>query len=164
MDKLKQKWQELQPRERMLLSIGTLFIIVLLFYYGIVSPLNQAANQAKSTYIYQQNLVNWMRPRVQAISSNHTAQTPSQTLSQNELLPTIDSRLKSTTFARSVEQVTQDGNNNVRITFKAVPFDDLLTWLITQWQTSRIAVSDIDVQKGKKQGLTDVNLTLTLSQ
>ena len=163
MDKLKQKWRSLQQREKTLLILCAIFISVLLLFYTLFNPLNQAASNAQSDYTYQQNLMTWMQPRVRALQGIKTPQSTVQVLSQAELLPTIDSRLKTTTFASTVQQVTQANSNGVRITFKNVPFDDLLTWLISQWQTSRITVSDIDVQKGNKVGLTDVNLTLMLA-
>lgn len=164
MDKLKQKWHSLEQREQYLLLAGAGFIVILLFFYVLFSPLNQAASNAKSDYAYQHSLLTWMQPRVRAMQGIKTPQSTVKTLGQSELLPTIDNRLKTTTFANTVQQVTQANNNDVRVTFKNVPFDDLLTWLISQWQTSRITVSDIDVQKTNKIGMTNVNLTLMLSR
>ena len=164
MDKLKHKWHSLQPRERYILLIGAVFIALLLFYSLVFNPLNLAASNARSNYAEQQALFTWMQPRVLVLQGNQPPHTPLQALSQSELLPTIDSRLKTTTFASTVQQVTQANSSDVRVMFKDVPFDDLLTWLISQWQTSRITVDEIDVQKGQKVGLTDVNLTLMLGR
>jgi type II secretory pathway component PulM len=163
MDELKQKWQSLNQREQWIVKIAAVFIGILLIYYLIVAPLSDATSTVQAELAYQRDLLSWIEPRVNALQGQAASgQSATQNITQAELLPTIDSRLKNTEFANTVEQVTQTNTNDVRITFKDVPFDALMDWLETQWKTSRITVDTIDVQKGDKLGLTNINLTLRL--
>lgn len=160
--KLQQRWQGVSKRERLYLKIAGVFVVLLLINYMIYTPLSNAVSNIKTEFSYQQDLVQWMQPRVQTLRGNQSKQQV-QAVSAGELLPTIDNRLKSASFARTAEQVTQTNDNQVRVNFTDVPFDQLLSWLVTQWQTSRITVISIDAEKGSKEGLANVNLVLGIS-
>ena len=161
-EKIKSKWQHLQVRERFYLSIACVFIVLVLLYYILIAPLNNSVQNLQQQVTTAQNLVTWMQPRVKALGGVNVSGSQIQTITANELLPIIDGRLKQSSFAASVDSVSQTNTNDVRITFKKVPFDELLNWLVTQWRTSHIMVSGMDVQKGEKIGMAKVTLTLTV--
>lgn len=163
MDNLKAKWQSLSQRERLYVSVAVILVAILVVYYWLITPLNTAVDNARSQLQYQQSLLTWMQPRVQSLQQQQRGGTQTQAVSASELLPTIDQRLKAATFASNVDSVTQNNASDVRITFKEVPFDELMSWLATQWQVSRIKVSALDVTKGSKPGLVEVNLVLNSS-
>ena len=160
--KIKTKWQELSTREQFYLGGVVVFIVIIILYYALFAPLSNHVYRLQQQVGYQQTLLDWMRPRVAVLHNTATTSEPIQIVSENELLPTIDLRLKQSLFAAAVDEISQTTNNEVRITFKQVPFDELMAWLATQWRTSRIGVSDIDVQKGEKVGMAKVALTLTV--
>ena len=161
LEKLKTKWQSLNARERLYIKIGSIFIVLLIIYSGLISPLNNRINNLQQQIKSQRGLALWMQPRVKALrgKTGNTAQI--QTISASELLPTIDTRVKQSALGATVEEISQTNSGSVRITFKSVPFDQLMAWLIKQWETSHIAVSELDVQKGEKLGLVRAALTLT---
>lgn len=163
MDSLKQKWQSLSRREKNILKIGALFIIFVLMYFFLYLPFSNAFSTVQGQYQYQRDLLAWMQPRVQVLQQQTRATTTAQTINQNELLPTIDQQLKDSSFANSVKQLTQDSDSTVRVTLTTVPFDQLMDWLVQQWQSYRITVNSISVQRGSKSGLADVNLVLALA-
>ena len=159
-EKIKRKWQSLQARERFYLSVACVFIALVLLYYILIAPLNDSVQSLRQQVTTAQDLATWMQPRVKALRGVSVSSSQLQTIAENELLPIIDSRLKQSSFAASVDSVSQTNTNDVRITFKKIPFDELLNWLVTQWRTSHIMVSSMDVQKGEKLGMAKVTLTL----
>ncbi len=161
LEKLKTKWQSLNARERFYLKIGSIFIILVLIYSVLISPLNSSIDNLQQQIKLQHRLALWMQPRVKALRGKTDHIQRIQKINASELLPTIDTRLKQATFVAMVEEISQTNSGSVRITFKSVPFDDLMAWLIKQWKTSHVAVSQLDVQKGEKPGLVKATLTLT---
>jgi len=155
------KWRNFNPRERIYLGIAAIFIVIAIFYYVLISPLTSGVQRLQQQMKYQQDLVQWMQPRVAVLRGSTTSSRQISAIASSELLPIVDTRLKQSSFAGAVGEVSQTNGNNVHITFKQVPFDELMAWLVTQWQTSRIGVTDIDVQKGDKVGMAKVALTLT---
>ena len=162
MDKFLEKWQSLSTREQLYVKLGSIFVAFLIIYYGLVSPLSSSVTSLRQQTLYQQSLVVWMKPRVQALQRTTGSKTSFQAVSQTELLPTIDKRLKNSAFAGAVDEINQTSSNGVRVSFKEVPFDELMAWLAQQWQSSHIMVSDIDVQKGEKVGIAKVSVTLSI--
>ena len=160
-EKLKIKWQSLNIRERFYLKLGSIFIVLVIIYYGLISPLNNSIDNLQQQITAQRSLALWMQPRVKALRGEMGHAQQIQPISAGELLPTVDTRLKQTSFASMVTEISQTNNGSVRITFKSVPFDDLMSWLIKQWKTSHLAVSELDVEKGEKAGLVKATLTVT---
>jgi type II secretory pathway component PulM len=163
MDKLKAKWTSLTRRERLLVSIGSIAVLILLVYYLLLAPLLTAVDNVKMQSTAQQNLLVWMQPRVGLLQSRSSSTSAGQAITASELLPTVDARLKQSDFAGSVGEISQTSTSGVRVALTNVPFDELMTWLTSQWQRSRIQVGDIDVQKTNKVGIVDVTLTLVVS-
>jgi general secretion pathway protein M len=161
MDKLREKWLSLNPRERLYVSVAGIVVLVAVVYFWLINPLNNAVATTQSQLAYQQDLLTWMQPRVQSLRGQQKSGQQAVPISTTELLPTIDQRLKNAAFASNIDSVTQNNANDVRITLKDVPFDELLNWLATQWQTSHINVTALDVQRGSKLGLVDANVVLT---
>lgn len=162
-EKFKGKWQSLNARERFYLKIGSIFIVLIIIYYGLILPLNDSIDNLQQQISTQRSLALWMQPRVKALRTEVGHAQQIQTIASSELLPEIDTRLKQSSLSSMVEEISQTDSDSVRVTFKSVPFDNLATWLVKQWKTSHIAVTEFDAQKGEKAGLVKVTLTLTIA-
>jgi general secretion pathway protein M len=164
MNRFRLWWEARAAREQVMLAIGAMIGTVLIIYVGIIAPLNSTVSDLQAAVKQQQTLVQWLSPRV-AVLQRLAGQTGiTQPVTTANLLATIDTRLKQSEFARSVTEISQSDANSVRVSFNAVSFDDLMLWLAQQWQQSRIAVVQIDVQKTKDIGVAKVIVTLGIPQ
>ena len=163
MDKLKQKWQSLQAREQLYLKIMAVFIVVLVGYYFLVAPLSQGVATMKQQLSTQQSLFSWMQPRVLALKSQSTPSLAAvDTIAKDNLLSVIDTRLKQSDIATYVGEINQTANDEVRVSFESVPFDELMSWLLQQQKRSAIKVADADIEKATKAGMVKAIITLTV--
>jgi len=162
MNKFRLWWDARATREQLYLVVGGVIALFLIIYLGIISPINSTVANLQTTVQQQQSLAQWLTPRVPVLQRLIGSSSVAQPVTATNLLATVDTRLKQTQFARSVTEISQSDASSVRITFNAVPFDDLLQWLAQQWQQSRIAVTQIDVQKSGDAGLAKVVVTLSI--
>lgn len=162
MNKFRLWWDARSTREQLYLVIGGIVALFLILYLGLIAPINSAVVYLQTTVQRQQALVQWLMPRVPVLQRLTSSSSVAQPVTATNLLATVDTRLKQTQFARSVTEISQSDASSVRVTLNAVPFDDLLQWLAQQWQQSRIAVSQIDVQKTGDAGLAKVVVTLSI--
>ena len=159
MDNLKQKWAQLSRREQLYVGVGGILFLAFLLYSFLVSPLMASVMNLKQEYTTQHNLVDWMTPRVAALAQMKTA-APIQVVNAANLLSTVDAQLKQSSLARNVSEISQTNINQVRVSLKDVSFDDLMSWLVQQWQQSQIQVSDFVAQKTDKPGMVTVTMVL----
>jgi general secretion pathway protein M len=162
MGNLKEKWQNLSAREQVYIVIAGILLIVTILYYGVISPLLNGVDDVKQRLHAQQTLSTWMTPRVAALSRISNT-TPSHPVTAANLLATVDTQLKQSNFAGAIGEISQTNTNQVHVTLKEVAFDDLMAWLVQQWQQSQIQISDFDAQKTDKPGMVSVTMTLMVN-
>ena len=156
-------WLEnLSQRERMLVLGGGAVAIVLLFYFLVWSPFTNAINDKKVTLQTTQSLLAWMKPATQRVLQLRQTQTKTQKVDAGSLLTTIDGSLKKSALARFPAQIDQTDNNKVRVQFKSVSFDDLVTWLMQIDKRYHIAVQQINVVDTAAIGIVQAQITLGL--
>lgn len=156
---LKEKWQNLSDRERLSVSVVGILLAIMVVYYGIINPLASAVDSVKQQVNVQQTLAAWMAPRVAALTQLKIS-APTQVILPANLLATVDTQLKQSAMAGAVTQISQTNVNQVQVTLKEVPFDELMTWLVQQWQQSQIQVSDFSAEKTDKPGMVTVTMIL----
>lgn len=159
-NKLTAWWQDLAARERGYLTILGLFLLVIIIYYAIYTPLNDSISDLQSQINYQQQIIQTIKPHVQQIKALQTSGKQNNAVSASNLLSTVDSNLKSTGLSIYASEVSQTNDNGVQIKFTNVPFDRTVTWLVKLWQQYHIQVTRIDSQRSKTIG--NVNMLLTL--
>jgi len=70
---MKNWWQQLEERERLLVSVMTPLLLVALFFWGLWQPLHQHLDEARLSVQSQKKLLNWTRQsvvRVQAAAGS----------------------------------------------------------------------------------------------
>jgi general secretion pathway protein M len=159
MNKLKEKWEDLSPRERIYLTLTGVFLILIFGYYGIIAPLLNSVADLQQKMTAQENLAAWMEPRV-AVLKTYSNQESVTSISPANLLTTVDTQLKQSEFARAVTEISQANATQVRVTLKDVPFDTLMAWLVQIWQKNQIQVVDFDAQKTDKPGIVTATMVL----
>jgi type II secretory pathway component PulM len=160
MNKLLLWWDARSVREQLYLAVGTVIAVFLIIYLALIAPINSAVSNLQIQVQQQQALAQWLTPRVPVLQRLSAKSVTAQPVTAANLLATVDTRLKQSQFAKSVAEISQSDASSVRITLNAVPFDDLLLWLAQQWQQSRIAVQQIDVQRSGDAGLAKVTVLL----
>ena len=160
MNKLRLWWDARSVREQLYVALGAVIAVFLIIYLAVISPINSAVADLQIQVQQQQALAQWLAPRVPVLQRLAGKSGTVQPITATNLLATVDTRLKQSQFAKSVTEISQSDASSVRVSFNAVPFDDLMLWLAQQWQQSRIAVQQIDVQKTGDAGLAKVIVTL----
>ncbi|MSP53359.1 MAG: type II secretion system protein M [Gammaproteobacteria bacterium] len=163
MNKLRLWWDARAVREQLYLALGAIIAVFLIIYLVVISPINSAVTNLKIQVRQQQALAQWLTPRVPLLQGLSAKSGVVQPVTSTNLLATVDMRLKQSQFANSVTEISQSDASSVRVSFNSVSFDDLMLWLAQQWQQSRIAVVQIDVQKTGDAGLAKVVLILATS-
>lgn len=153
-------WQRLSIREKWMIIIGGIFVVIIFAYVFIWSPLSSNVNNLQTTNTEQRQLLNWMQHANRQIQQLKAAGFTEKPASTEALLVIAEKTLAEKKLSQYLNQVQQPSDNQLVLTFKTVPFDKLIAWLEFIWRQYSINVTQISVEKTNTPGLVEAKLTL----
>jgi type II secretory pathway component PulM len=156
---VKEKWSSLSKRDKFMLIIGITFFSCYLIYLFVLAPLDDAISQLTTETKYQHELLHFMK-NAQKIRQTHKKK-PIKQVEQNQLLSVISASLKRANIEQFPHQLQQTANGKVRLTFKAIPFDLLFTWMILTWEKNALELDKFNATKIQNQGYVSTELLLS---
>lgn len=146
-------WNERTFREKWILQCGLVFVLFILIYSLIWSPLHHKNETLRSTIDAQQALLVWMEKNTDLVKqsrihNNHKNNT-------KEIFTIIEGIFKNTTIVRLSQ-------SQVSVTFKDMPFDELMRKLLLVHNDFNIQVTEIQINITDKPGIIEGKVILSL--
>lgn len=161
MQQLKDKFNSLKPRERMIVLGGAILVLVVAIYVLALAPLYGAVNAQAKRVAQKEGDLAWLRSvagEVQMLS----AAAPSRPGPSNEsLVVLIDRAARECGLASSLTGQTPNGERGIRVRLEAAEFDKLMVCLGTLQQVHSVDVESATIDRTAKPGLVNANLVLT---
>lgn len=120
---------ELEPRERFMVSLAAVFVIFAIFYFGFWKPVILGKERLVNSVDMQQRVLTQLQQlkgRVTAPSGNQPSQSPNRTQS---LVVVVDTTLRANGLYQSLKRSQPTGTNGIRVELENVAFDQLVVWL-----------------------------------
>lgn len=148
---------QLQPRERRLVSVAAVVLAVFLPYTLIWSPLANRAETLQDQVAKQSEQLQWMRSAVQEIRQ---LKGSSGALSSGKpLLSQIEQTASRSRLRETIRKIQPEGERGARIWMDNAAFDDVLLWL-DQLHKQGIDVVDMSVERQAEPGRANIRLLL----
>ncbi len=119
-------WQNLQPREQLILLIGAVLLTLTLLYL-LLEPFWQKTQLLQQQVGNQQIDLRWMEQAAVVLKGLRSAGQP-QTTQSEPLLTVVDRTAKQQGLAEAIERIQPEGKR-VQIRLKAAEFDAILRWI-----------------------------------
>jgi general secretion pathway protein M len=154
-----QYWSERAPRERRLLSLGALFLVLLALYFILVGPavsgidrLQRLLPQTRAQAAELEALV--------AEAKNLRGLAPAAASGSADTRAAVGTSLEAAGLpaAHNVPQ----GNGDLHLSFVNVPYYKWATWLATTERTLGVHAVAVSVKATATPGNTDIELSLRL--
>jgi len=127
---MKEWWLQLALREKQILSVGALFILVFVIYFLFWNPLENKVNILRNQLTRNQELLAWMETTDKQIK-NLEKNTKKISFEHSEsLLSNVQNQLNQSELSGSLSDMREREQNVVQLHFKLISFDKLMTWLI----------------------------------
>ena len=145
----------LQPRERWILLLGAIVVLVLVLWVAALRPLwTQAATLRTAVDMKQRLLVDLARLEgTQAPANAGIVQGLDQTL-----VVIVDSTAQ--TNGLTLSRTRPNGPNGIDVTFQGASFDVLVSWLVTLHNSYSVDVESASFTNARAQGLVNGQLSL----
>lgn len=150
-----QWWQKREPRERQLLSVMAVLLLVAIFWYGIWQPLNDATARAETQLAAQQETLRFVienTRQIEQLRTNRPQQAQAQAVSSEQL-----SSFVSRTSGQFNLEVTrlQPQNDALQVVYNEADFDALLSFLALL-NERQIQIEAIDIAEAGEPGVVRV--------
>lgn len=156
---MKQWFSGLNTRERRILMIGAVVLLVMLVYLVIWEPFDSRRSQLRASVEAQRNTYAWMLQASKEVKrlSGRGNRVKRHT---GSLLGTINNTAKTGLAGAIIKRVEEDRQQGVRVWIEQVAFDDLVKWLGKIQQQYGIRVSSLVSERHSKGGRVNVRLIL----
>ena len=155
----KARFMELQPRERIIISVGAVLVLLTAIYTLGLAPLYKAVNERDQRITQKQQDLAWMQGVAGKLSAMGNAM-PSMANSNESMVVLIANAASGGGVAAALTGQTPDGPNGVRVRFEGVQFDALVIWLGALQKDYGIHVKAAEINRSAQPGQVNASLTL----
>ncbi len=151
-------YRNLSLRERRFVSLGILFVVLLMTYAFIYLPLEDALEANKTNLEKKQS--EWTQlVRIASEYKKLGAATDIPVSNDNQsLLALIDQSGSVVGIKSSIKTLTPEGEHKVRVRVEDVPFDKLVEWLVVNSAKHLIHAELLIARRTEKSGMVDATL------
>ncbi|MDH3325463.1 MAG: type II secretion system protein M [Gammaproteobacteria bacterium] len=153
-------WQQLKPRERMLLMIGGVVFSILMLYLLMLEPLTNKVDKLSVKIEKQKTQVQYLKTmakEVAALQKSGGGSSSSKRQGQS-LLVLVDRTSKQGKLGKNVTRVEPDGSARVRVWLEGAAFDDVTKWLAGLETQYNILVESAVIDKTELVGRVNVRM------
>lgn len=147
-------WEQLSDRDRLMLSIGGIICVIYLFYLLVYCPLTTAVESKSQQWVEKTETLDWMK-KIQSQGINKVSK-----MKTDNLLSLFSSQLKQSPVAHFHYELQQMAENRVQLTFDQVPFVSFISWFRKLNQTYSMEVVEFMIEHTPTPGLVKLKVVV----
>lgn len=156
-------WFALNPRERLVLTGGTMLLIALLVVFLFWLPIQEQLAQEKQKLAERVTTLQWMQQASTEVARLQPLRKTSPQKKDDEhksILSLADQTARNQGLGDALKRVEPEGTTRVRLSFENVSFDGLLDWLAILNQQHDIQVQQLTIEADETPGQVQARLVL----
>jgi len=154
-------WNNLQPREQLIVAFASVTLLLLIIYLSIIEPhINNKEQLRRSVQIQQEDL-QWMRET--ALQFNGQKSHKGGLGSGQSLMSAVDQSVRKQGLSSAIKKIQPEGKR-VRIQFEQVAFDRMISWLSQVEQQLGLRVEGVVVERQEQAGAVNARVVIGSSR
>jgi general secretion pathway protein M len=122
-------WLQLAPRERLLVAICGVFVILALIWSLGIQPLYKGSAKLQEQVASKQSQLANLQELASQVSSGSGDATIRPGRTNESIVVVIDKTTRNSSLANYLKRNQPEGTSSVRLRFENAPFDILVQWL-----------------------------------
>lgn len=155
MDELKKRFEQLNDRERKLVLLSAIMVVVLVFYWGVLAPLNASISKNKRNIKQQTELLQWVKSNAQRAALLRASSSGTKTFN-GSLTQLVNGTAKSVDVEVSRMQPQGD---ELQVWVDNAGFTSVVNWLNTL-ENSGVRIIDVDIVETNQPGFVKIRRLL----
>ena len=163
MQKLKEWFAALQPRERIAVSAGAVLASVTLIYVLGLAPFFSAVTAMEQSVTTKKADLAWMRSNAAEVQMLVMSQPQLAANTGESLVVLIGRTAREAGLEKSLTSQTPAGQSGIRVNFQDAAFDTLMLWLNGLQASQGVTIESATINRAAQPGLVNVSLELNRS-
>ena len=155
---MKNYWNNLNERERLMVVALTIFCFFYLYYVLLYAPLSSTKQERLQQLIEKQDTLIWM----QQMQKEYHGKSTLKSITVSKLLTVLANQLNESTFKSYPYQLQQSSVHDIQLVFDKVPFNSFMTWLWSVNENYVLTIKQLNVQRTDIPGVVQLTLLLTV--
>lgn len=158
---MREWWEGLATRERLILLSGGALLTVMLLWALLWQPLVSEVRRMENEVAAQRENLRWMQAsaaELQQLRGGGAQATAG--LGGRSLLGVADQSARSAGLGSGLKRIEPDGADAVRVRLEGVSFDKVILWLDGLARDAGVIASSVTVERTEAPGLVNVRLSL----
>ncbi|MDB5968071.1 MAG: type secretion system protein [Hydrocarboniphaga sp.] len=160
-DEARSRYIKLAPRERVIVVVGSIVVLLTALYLGVIEPVANAHGSRVAALASSRALAAQLETAAAAVAAAGPKSGAAQVGRGMSLLAAIDQSTRNGTLAKPPASLQPEGDHEVKVRFEEVPFDSLVRWLAELQAKYGVSVQALDVEAQSGTGLVNVRMSLT---
>ena len=152
-------FESLAPRERLIVSAGTGVVAVILFWSIVLAPLASGVGRMNTRIESKRASLSWMQTAAAEIRSAGDVSTAAGDPDQS-LVVVIDRTARQSGIGESLTRNQPVGEDGIRVRLEGAPFDVVTQWLGQLQAGHGLALESATFERGSANGTVTVSLML----
>ena len=161
MDALRDWFNDLAPRERVLVAAASLLLLFAIVVLGAVRPLTSKAARSTEIVADREALLAELDEVAARLGPQRGNNASASAASGQSLVLIVDRSTRSRGLAEFLVRNQPDGENKIRLRFERAPFDTLVEWLVELQVRHGLSAQSANIDKSPERGRVNCNLVLT---
>ncbi|MFN2308948.1 MAG: type II secretion system protein GspM [Gammaproteobacteria bacterium] len=157
---MKEWWDGLGERERLILGVSTLLAVPLLVWALLWWPLAGAVERVEQEVAEQREQLRWMQAAAAEVSQLRGSGAQAAGLGGRSLLAVVDQSARAAGLGAGLKRVEPESADAVRVRLEGVSFDAVVTWLDVLSRQFGVLASLVSIEREATPGQVTVRLTL----
>lgn len=143
---MKQWWLNLSLREQKIIMSAAVILIIIITYSFVWSPLSDSVDMLQQNVIQDRALLSWMKTTVPQIVTTNQGNI-AHSVAEADLFSTVQQSLDSAGLKSALQNIEQQKEGTVKLSFNAVGFDKLMDWLVILQRDFGINPVEVNLDK-----------------
>ncbi len=160
---MKEQWQQLSLREKRLVIIAAIVVVVTLMYFMIWEPLRDGIETSRVRVNAQTNTLQQIRAQAAEAKQLRAIKNRGGTRGGGSLLVIIERTAQQKNLKSNLQKVQPEGQDGVRVWVENAAFDQLIDWLALLENKNTIYVSEIIIERRQEPGRINSRILLRVA-
>jgi general secretion pathway protein M len=160
MQKLKDWFYSLKPRERIIIAAGGALVTLVALYILALAPFYTAVSARAERVAAKEGDLAWMRSVAGEMAALSASAPAPATPSGESLVVLIDRAARECGLASALTGQTPNGATGIRVRLESAEFDKLLVCLANLQQVHAVSIESATIDRTAKPGLVNASLVL----
>jgi len=158
---LLERYRELQPRERLVVAIGAVVVVLTLLYVALWEPFAKARDRQFAALTDERALAERLETIAATVQKARASGQGAVQGREQSLLTLVDQQGRAPELGKPPSRMQPEGENEVKVWFEDVPFDALVRWMATLETRYGVQVAGAELERRAGNGLVNARLTVT---